>query len=98
MEADFLETVASVKSRLLLTEQNRPDDSQIGLIYKWDQLKDDMAWENEQADVAVGCTLDLFIRDPTQSQLIIKSTCYKTFTISVDLHESTEQLKARIEA
>ena len=39
VEADFLETVASVKSRLLLDlGENRPDDSKIKLVYKWNQL------------------------------------------------------------
>jgi len=35
VEYDYLETVDSVKSRLLLGQENRPVDSDIGLIYKW---------------------------------------------------------------
>ena len=35
LEADFLETVASVKSRLLKDQEDPVDDERIGLIYKW---------------------------------------------------------------
>ena len=35
IEADFLDTVANVKSRLLLDQPDRVPDSRIGLIYKW---------------------------------------------------------------
>ena len=64
VEADFLETVASVKSRLV-TEPWVPcqDEDRIGLVYKWEVLENGMAWDDENADVAVGCTLDLFVRD-----------------------------------
>jgi len=61
-EADFLETVASVKQRLLLEQgDSRPADHLIKLIYKWNQLDDDMAFDDEQVDVSVGCTIDLFV-------------------------------------
>ena len=63
IEADFLETVASVKSRLLPERDPRPDDSQIKLVYKWDHLKDEMPFDDEQVDVAVGCTFDLFVEE-----------------------------------
>lgn len=102
VEADFLETVASVKSRLLVGEENRPVDSDIGLIYKWSQLKDEMAFDDEIVDIAVGCTLDLFLKESSSPdsccQLIIKSTCFKNFTLVADLNETTEQLKSRIES
>ena len=64
VEADFLETVASVKSRLLLDQEDRVPDEQLGLIHKWSLLSDDMPFDDEQVDIAVGCTLDLFIREP----------------------------------
>ena len=99
VEADFLETVASVKSGLLTDQEDRVPDSQIGLIYKWSQLNDDMTFDDEQVDMAVGCTLDLFIREPdNQCKLIFKSTCYKSFTLIADLAETTQQLMGRIEA
>jgi len=98
VEADFLETVASVKSRLLLDQPNRPADSEIGLIYRWNQLADEMAFDDEQVDVEVGCTLDLFVREPNECQLIIKSTCYKSFTILADLDATVQQLMTRIES
>lgn len=63
-----------------------------------------MPFDDEKEDIDVGCTLDLFLRsnnDTNQStgscQLIIKSTCFKSFTIFADLNDCTEQLKANIE-
>ena len=94
-EADFLETVASAKSRLVAAGS---DEAEIGLIYKWGQLADDMAFDDEVVDVAVGCTLDLFVREPGKTIVIFKSTCYKSFILPVDLSETTGQLKARIES
>lgn len=91
VEGDFLETVASVKSRLPMTEEPRPSDDQIGLIHKWTMLDDAMGFDDETVDMAVGCTLDLFVRDTTQVQkLVFKSTVYKNFTIAVDLNETTD--------
>ena len=60
-----------------------------------------MPFDDEIVDVAVGCTLDLFIKEsssPDSCQLIIKSTCFKNFTMVADLNETTEQLKSRIES
>ena len=42
-------------------------DSCIGLIYKWSQLSDGMTFDDEEVDVAVGCTIDLFIKEPEDS-------------------------------
>ena len=100
VEGDFLETIASVKSRLLMDRpaDERPPDSQIGLIHKWTVLDDGMGLDDETVDIPVGFTLDLFIREPEQCKLIIKSTCYKSFTIVADLSESVAQLMERIEA
>ena len=67
IEADFLDTVASVKSRLLLDQPDRVPDSRIGLVYKWSQLEDGMTFDDEEVDVAVGCTIDLFIKEPEDS-------------------------------
>ena len=88
MEGDFLETVAAVKSRLLNDQDPRVPDSEMGLIYKWNQLADDMAFDDENVDIAVGCTLDLFFREPAATKLVFKSTCYKSFTLAVDLGET----------
>ena len=99
VEGDFLETVASVKSRLMSDQADRVPDSQIGLIYKWGQLRDDMTFDDEEVDIAVGCTFDLFIKEPEgseRSQLIFKSTCYKSFTLIADLNETPLQLMERI--
>jgi len=60
-----------------------------------------MPFDDEKVDIAVGCTLDLFIRESSPDiscQLIIKSTCFKNFTLIADLDETTEQLKSRIES
>ena len=59
-----METVASVKSRLLLDQEDRVPDEQLGLIHKWGVLSDYMPFDDETVDIAVGCTLDLFIREP----------------------------------
>ena len=64
-------------------------DEQLGLIHKWGLLSDDMPFDDETVDIAVGCTLDLFIREPEQCKLIFKSTCYKSFTLIADLTETT---------
>ena len=96
VEADFLETVASVKSRLLTDQENRVPDSQIGLIYKWNILSDEMSFDDETMDLTVGCTLDLFIREPDQCSLIFKNPSYKNFTLVADLSETTAQLMTRI--
>ena len=61
-------------------------------------LDDNMTFDDEKVDIAVGCTLNLFIRETEQDKLVFKSTCYKNFTIAVNLEETTEQLMARIEA
>ena len=54
-------------------------------------LDDAMGFDDETVDMAVGCTLDLFVRDTTQVQkLVFKSTVYKNFTIAVDLNETTD--------
>ena len=42
-------------------------DSRIGLIYKWSQLIDAMTFDDEEVDVAVGCSIDLFIKEPEGS-------------------------------
>ena len=101
VEADFLETVASVKSRLLPDSNPRPNDSQIKLVYKWDMLQDAMPFDDEKVDVAVGCTFDLFVQEDnvgTSCQLLIKSTCFGSFVILADLEQTTAQLMERIQA
>ena len=64
-------------------------------------LKDEMTFDDEQVDVAVGCTIDLFVADaelPEGSCMIcIKSTCFKSFVIIADLGQTTLQLKERIQ-
>ena len=72
-------------------------DAQMGLIFKWNVLNDEMSFDDEVVDFTVGCTVNLFTREPQQCQLIIKSTCYKNFTIIADLSETTEQLMERIQ-
>ena len=98
VEGDFLETVENVKSRLLLDQEARVPDSQIGLIHKWSMLDDELAFDDEKEDIAVGCTLNLFIREPEQCKLVFKSTVYRSFTLIADLQETPAQLMARIEA
>ena len=61
-------------------------------------LDDEMGLDDETVDLAVGCTLDLFVRQADQCKLIFKSTCYKSFTLVVDLSETLDQLKERIAA
>ena len=64
VEADFLETVASVKSRLFMESvEDRVPNERIGLVYKWNQLRDEMTFDDEQVDVTVGCTLDFFVKE-----------------------------------
>ena len=85
VEGDFLETVASVKSRLLLDQEPRVPDNRIGLVHKWSILSDETAFDDEKENIAVGCTLNLFIREPEKCKLVFKSTCYKNFTLIADL-------------
>lgn len=52
-----------------------------------------MAFDDEIVDVAVGCTFELFIQEDnatTECQLMIKSTCYKSFVILADLSQTKE--------
>ena len=50
-----------------------------------------MTFDDADADIAVGCTFDLFIKEAdNQCKLIFKSTCYKSFTLIADLAETTQ--------
>ena len=69
----------------------------MGLIYKWSQLDNATTFDDDVLDLGVGCTLDLFTKEPEQCMLIFKSPCYKSFTLIADLSETTQQLMGRIE-